>query len=139
MWQNYLSHKSIFGLHIHGCPNSYIPLPMRLSLPCRASSSQTVCGNWSGGVMATIPDWRPELIGPTPIRDWSSSWVSFKRFLNALRAALSSCWPGLCGCERSDDMRVSWRGCIIYTELHKSSLDVTQAATAGRGFMRADH
>ena len=41
--------------------------------------------------MATMPDGRPLLIGPTPIRDWSSRQVSFNRFLKAFKAALSSC------------------------------------------------
>ena len=49
--------------------SSYSPWLARLSLPCRANSSQTASGYWSGGVMATIPDGRPLLIGPTPIRD----------------------------------------------------------------------
>ena len=39
--------------------------------------------------MATMPDGRPLLIGPTPIRDWLSKQVSFSRFLKAFNAALS--------------------------------------------------
>ena len=51
---------------------------------------------------------RPLLIGPTPIRDWSSRQVSFNRFRKAFIAALSSC--GLCaaGCGASaEDMENS--------------------------------
>ena len=48
----------------YGCPSEYVPLPARLSLPCRANSSQTVAGNWSGGVMATMLDSCPPVIGP---------------------------------------------------------------------------
>jgi len=29
----------------YGCPSEYIPLPARLSLPCRANSSQTAAEN----------------------------------------------------------------------------------------------
>jgi hypothetical protein len=82
--------------------NSYRSLPDLLSLPCRANSSQTAGGNWSGGVMATIPDGRPLLIGPTPIRDWSSRQVSFNRFLKAFKAALSSCGLGAEDCDASE-------------------------------------
>ena len=41
---------------LYGWANSYSRLPTFLSLPCRANSSQTAAGNWSGGVIATMPD-----------------------------------------------------------------------------------
>ena len=47
--------------------------------------------------MATIPDWRPELIGPTPIRDWSSSWFSFSAFLEGLKGRLEFLLAGVLG------------------------------------------
>src|SRR3981189_709952 len=67
-----------------------MPWPDLLSLPCRASSSHTACGNWFGGVMATISDFRPLVSGLAVICDSASRRVSFNRFLNALRACLSS-------------------------------------------------
>src|SRR5215207_5832033 len=66
-----------------------MPCPACLSLPWLTSSSQTSRGYWSGGVIPAIDDLSPELIGPRPIREKSSSCVSLSRFLNALNAALS--------------------------------------------------
>src|SRR3989339_322475 len=53
-------------------------------------------------MMATIPALRPLLNGPTPIRDWSSNWVSFNRFRNALSADLSCCGLGDSGAGASE-------------------------------------
>src|SRR5262245_47103010 len=44
--------------------------------------------------MATMPDPWPVLMGPPRSFDSSSRRVSFRRFLNALKAALSSCGLG---------------------------------------------
>src|SRR3712207_2249740 len=73
----------------HGSASSYMPWPAFLSLPCLTSSSQTACGNWLGGRIATMSNRLPPLIGPPAMPDSASSWVSFRRFLNALNAALS--------------------------------------------------
>ena len=54
--------------------------------------------------MATIDEGRPLLIGPTPIRDWSSNCVNFIRLRKAFSAALSSCGVGAEGCDASEDM-----------------------------------
>src|SRR5579863_1538022 len=70
--------------------SEYIPCPAFLSLPSLTSSSQTDRGYWFGGIMATIPQFAPLLIGPTPIFDSASSRVNLSRFLNALSASLSS-------------------------------------------------
>ena len=72
---------------ISGYRSSYCPLPALRRVPCMANSYQTASGYWSGGVMATMPEGAALLIGPTPIRDWSSSGVSSIRFLKAFSAA----------------------------------------------------
>jgi hypothetical protein len=60
--------------------------------------------------MATMPDGRPLLNGPTPIRDWSSSRVSFNRLRKAFSADLSCCGLGVAGCGASgEDMSSSPR------------------------------
>src|SRR4051794_13838768 len=70
---------------------------MRLSLPCRTSSSQTAGGNWLGGVMATMPEGRP-LVRFRPLSfDSSSRRVSFSRFLNAFQACFNSFGGGELG------------------------------------------
>src|SRR6516225_9402825 len=74
--------------------SEYIPWPAFLSFPCLTSSSQTARGYWFGGMMATIPQVEPLLMGPTPIRDSASRRVSLSRFLNALSASFSSWGDG---------------------------------------------
>src|SRR5436309_1944045 len=66
-----------------------MPSPTYFSLPFLTSSSQTACGNWIGGVMATISEPWPLLKGPPAIFDSSSRRVTLRRLLNALKAALS--------------------------------------------------
>jgi hypothetical protein len=57
-------------------------------------------------MIATIPDCRPLLNGPTPIRDWSSKQVSFNRLRKAFRAAFRSWGLGEEGWDASlGDMR----------------------------------
>src|SRR5207245_4813052 len=84
-------------LDIHSSNSSKVPPPAFLSFPCLTSSSQMAGGNWLGGMMAVIPELRPLLNGPPPILDSASRRVSFKRFLNALRAAFKSCCVGVAG------------------------------------------
>ena len=57
----------LFVAVYYGGPNSYWPELALLSRPCSTNASHTARGYWLGGVIATIPDGRPPLIGPTPI------------------------------------------------------------------------
>ncbi|MBI4580938.1 MAG: hypothetical protein HY718_14620 [Planctomycetes bacterium] len=81
---------------VHCRANSYRPWPALRSLPWRTSSSQTARGYWFGGMMATMSDLPPLLIGPWPSRDSSSRRASLSRFLNALRALRSSSGSNAC-------------------------------------------
>src|SRR5437868_15397039 len=72
-----------------------MPWPTFRNLPCRTSSSHTAAGNSLGGVMATMAEPRPLESGPPAMLDSSYSRVSFKRRLNALKAALSSSRDGM--------------------------------------------
>src|ERR1700733_12219479 len=100
--------------NVHHPTNSYIPCPAFLSFPCLTSSSQTAFPNWFGGTMATMAEDWPLVVGRLVIFESSSSWVSLRRFLKALKASFNSFWVGGVGsvigvssCGRS---RTSHRG-----------------------------
>src|SRR5229473_2516498 len=71
-----------------------MPCPTYLSLPCLTSSSQTTCGNWTGGVMATMAPPEPLLSARPRNCESASSCVTLRLLRNAFNAFLRTSGVG---------------------------------------------